>query len=334
MATEVRPKRGLWFYLPRARRRVPRVGMTPDRFRRGFGSPRRHPGRAMGHRGIRARGAPSPPQPFDPHVAGVGHPDLEPVDRALEPNVAPLDPGQQRVDEEAPPSHRRASPAGSIPAQRLPLGDGAVSVDVAGYSTDPDGEALTYAARSSRVGVVSAVVSGNVVTLTPVAAGTAAVTVTATDPGGLSAAQSFRVTVASAPTPFTDDPVRPGVTPIRAIHFTELRERINALRTAAGLPRFAWTDPGPAGGGDAGQARASSGAARGARRGVCASGSGGAVLDRCGAGGRGDPDQGGAPDGAARRRDSAGVKRQRKRIRRRAFRRVPPPAPQADPPSV
>lgn len=44
------------------------------------------------------------------------------------------------------------------------------------------------------------------------------------------------------PMPFTDYPLRPGVTPIRAVHFTELRTRIDALRVAAGLPRFQWTD--------------------------------------------------------------------------------------------
>ena len=34
-----------------------------------------------------------------------------------------------------------------------------------------------------------------------------------------------------------------GVTPIKVVHFTELRTRINALRSAAGLARFSWTDP-------------------------------------------------------------------------------------------
>ena len=42
---------------------------------------------------------------------------------------------------------------------------------------------------------------------------------------------------------FTDDPVLAGVTPVRAVHFTELRGRIDALRTAHGLGRFPWTDP-------------------------------------------------------------------------------------------
>ena len=42
---------------------------------------------------------------------------------------------------------------------------------------------------------------------------------------------------------FTDDPIAPGVTPIKAVHFLELRTRIDALRVGAGLPRFGWTDP-------------------------------------------------------------------------------------------
>ena len=43
--------------------------------------------------------------------------------------------------------------------------------------------------------------------------------------------------------PFTDDPIVPGETPVRAVHFTELRARIDGLRAAAGLARSAWTDP-------------------------------------------------------------------------------------------
>ena len=84
---------------------------------------------------------------------------------------------------------------------------------------------------------------GSTVTVTPVAAGTATATVTATDPLGLSALRAFRVTVTAAATgSFTDDPLVPGETPVRAVHFTELRTRIDALRATAGLPRFAWTD--------------------------------------------------------------------------------------------
>ena len=41
----------------------------------------------------------------------------------------------------------------------------------------------------------------------------------------------------------TDDPLQPRVTPVKAVHFTELRTRIDALPGAACLTRFSWTDP-------------------------------------------------------------------------------------------
>ncbi len=61
---------------------------------------------------------------------------------------------------------------------------------------------------------------------------------------GALAVAGRRVTVYQAsPTAFTDHPVVRGVTPVRAIHFRELRARIDALRAAAGRPPFRWTDP-------------------------------------------------------------------------------------------
>ena len=44
------------------------------------------------------------------------------------------------------------------------------------------------------------------------------------------------------PGAFTDTPLVAGVTPIRAVHITELRTRIDALRARFGLAPFAWTD--------------------------------------------------------------------------------------------
>ena len=41
---------------------------------------------------------------------------------------------------------------------------------------------------------------------------------------------------------FTDHPIQPGSTPVKAIHFLELRARIDALREPEGLPPFRWTD--------------------------------------------------------------------------------------------
>ena len=62
----------------------------------------------------------------------------------------------------------------------------------------------------------------------------------------LAGIQSFRSSGISC-TPgnggaFTDHPIVPGVTPVKAVHFTELRTRIDGVRTAVGLGRFAWTD--------------------------------------------------------------------------------------------
>lgn len=46
---------------------------------------------------------------------------------------------------------------------------------------------------------------------------------------------------------FTDDPLVPGVTVVKAIHLTELRTAVNAVRAAAGLAAYAWTDSSPTG---------------------------------------------------------------------------------------
>ena len=54
------------------------------------------------------------------------------------------------------------------------------------------------------------------------------------------AGQTLLVTQAAA---FTDDPLTIGTTEIRAVHITELRTRINALRVGCGLGIFSFTDP-------------------------------------------------------------------------------------------
>ena len=50
-------------------------------------------------------------------------------------------------------------------------------------------------------------------------------------------------TDAAAQQAFTDSAIIPGVTPIKDVHITELRTRIDALRQRANLSGFAWTDP-------------------------------------------------------------------------------------------
>ena len=63
------------------------------------------------------------------------------------------------------------------------------------YFTDPDGDALTFTAASAHAGVVSVEIAGSTVTIAGVAPGTTVVTVTATDPGGISAQQTVAITV-------------------------------------------------------------------------------------------------------------------------------------------
>ena len=102
-------------------------------------------------------------------------------------------------------SRNRAPVAvGNIPDQTLTEGGSTRTVDVSASFADPDGDALTYGASSNLPSVARVSVAGSDVTLTPVAAGTAAVTVTATDPGGQSATQRFDVTVNEDPGTTTD----------------------------------------------------------------------------------------------------------------------------------
>ena len=85
-------------------------------------------------------------------------------------------------------------PVAPIPALIVSVGETA-TVDLAAHFDDPDGDALTYTARTSHPGVAIPAVSGSILSVSGVAKGTATVTVTALDPDGLSAQQSFPVTV-------------------------------------------------------------------------------------------------------------------------------------------
>ena len=90
---------------------------------------------------------------------------------------------------------------GRIPALTVAVGN-SDSVDLAGYFNDADGDSLIYMATSSDPGVTTTAVPAAAVWVTAVAAGDATVTVTASDPGGLSADQTFTVTVPNrAPEP-------------------------------------------------------------------------------------------------------------------------------------
>ena len=84
---------------------------------------------------------------------------------------------------------------GVIPDQSLEEGGEALTLDVAPYFTDVDGDVLTYAAESSNPAAATVSVSGSTLTLSAVVRGAATVTVTAMDPDGLTATQVFAVSV-------------------------------------------------------------------------------------------------------------------------------------------
>ncbi len=75
------------------------------------------------------------------------------------------------------------------------LGAAAVTMDLADVFDDPDNDTLTYSELSSNTSRASLSLTGSMLTLTPGAPGTATVTVRATDPDGLSAVDSFSVSV-------------------------------------------------------------------------------------------------------------------------------------------
>ena len=100
--------------------------------------------------------------------------------------------------------NRAPEPLGTLSNRTLRIEGGDLSVSVLGAFRDPDGDVLTFGARSSDSSVAAAVASGSTVTVTPKKAGTATVTVTATDVDGSnrSATQRFEVTVLNrAPEP-------------------------------------------------------------------------------------------------------------------------------------
>ena len=83
---------------------------------------------------------------------------------------------------------------GEISSREVQNGESGLE-DVSAYFQEPDGQPLTYAMTVSDEGVLGISAAGSVVTFDARAKGSATVTAMATDPGGLSAVQSFLVTV-------------------------------------------------------------------------------------------------------------------------------------------
>ena len=105
--------------------------------------------------------------------------------------------------------NRTPEAVGNIADLELLAGD-TVEIDVSGNFDDPDGDALTYDVATSDEGVATAAIEGATVTVIAVSDGNASLTVTASDPGGLLAQQSFSATVDPPGDPrvqFLTDPV-------------------------------------------------------------------------------------------------------------------------------
>ena len=122
--------------------------------------------------------------------------------------VTATDPGRLMATQSAgvtvKAENRAPTATGTVPRQTLDAGT-SLTVDVSSYFSDPDGDALSYEATSNNTGVVTVDVSGSAVTIHAIADGTATVSVSATDPDGLSAAQGIEVVVGEESGDFRDD---------------------------------------------------------------------------------------------------------------------------------
>ena len=85
---------------------------------------------------------------------------------------------------------------GTIPAIVGAVNQAGTTITLSGYFSEPAGQTLTYSASSSDTYYVSVYInSSNELEVTPRSAGNATITVTATNPDGLSATQSISVTL-------------------------------------------------------------------------------------------------------------------------------------------
>ncbi len=104
----------------------------------------------------------------------------------------------QSISVTVEPGDRAPAPVGNLPGLSIE----AASVDffdAATYFSDPERDSLTYTAGTSNPAIATASARGSIVTVRGVSAGRTTLTVTATDPSGLSASQSAEVDVSAPP---------------------------------------------------------------------------------------------------------------------------------------
>lgn len=109
-------------------------------------------------------------------------------------------------------TNRAPVTVGTIPDQTVAVGGAAATVDVSPYFSDPDGNPLTYVAGSSDTSIATVSRSESTFTITPVAAGTATITVQASDDSNASVQQTFSVNVVA-----NRSPTRVGTIPTQSV---------------------------------------------------------------------------------------------------------------------
>ncbi|SHE71611.1 Ig-like domain (group 2), partial [Desulforamulus putei DSM 12395] len=85
-------------------------------------------------------------------------------------------------------------------------GGEAVTIDASGTFEDQDGDSLTLTAASSDESIATVTVNGTDIVVTPVAEGTATITVTADDGNGGKVNTTFDIVVSAAPAPANNAP--------------------------------------------------------------------------------------------------------------------------------
>ena len=101
-------------------------------------------------------------------------------------------------DEPPPPPANRAPEVVAALAATVLAPGGTATIELAGVFRDPEGEPLAYAAASANPEVASVSLSGTTLSIVAGRAGRTGVTVSATDPDGLTASAGFAVSVGSA----------------------------------------------------------------------------------------------------------------------------------------